>query len=371
MRLCTHIEGIKAEVDKNKLAILSNKPLRVLSSAVLNGGLTKATEIINIHVPEGCDVEIHEDPESFLKKTAKNLGLTPTHAVGIMTAADVRNVEVLVQKHQKMTLVTFTTAGVGYSAMAGEATISKTPTITIEKTGTINIVLIVDGYLTDSCMVDAVKTVTEAKTVALRELDVRSRFSGDPASGTVTDSVVVACTRRGKPIKYAGTATTLGELISKSVRESTKKAITRQTKMTADRPIAERLKERGISPATITDLIFEIAPSNSVNSEKLRKSREELQQILSDSNLTTLIEAALRLDEDIRIGLIPNGRHDKSWVCDILHTAVHDYLCGKNKTQKYPRFEDEISPNSGRLGVFTKSVLMAVINSICSDTYTK
>ena len=56
-------------------------------------------------------------------------------------------------------------------------------------------------------MVEAVKTLTEAKTVALRELDIRSQFSGDIATGTLTDSVVVGCTKKGDPIQYAGTFT--------------------------------------------------------------------------------------------------------------------------------------------------------------------
>ena len=75
-------------------------------------------------------------------------------------------------------------------------------------------------------MVEAHKTITEAKTVALRELDLRSQFSGDLATGTLTDTIAVACTKKGEPISFAGTFTLIGELIGQCVRECVKEAFT-------------------------------------------------------------------------------------------------------------------------------------------------
>jgi len=367
MKLHTSIESVNAEADKNKLVILSKRPLEVLSSAVLNGGLMRANGIISIHMPEDRDEEIHKHAEDFLKKAAVKLGLDPEKVVGIMTAADLRNVEVFDQKRQDTTLSAFVTAGIGFSAAAGEATASKRDSLKIEKAGTINIILIIDGNLTESCMVDAVKTVTEAKTVALRELDVRSRFSGDLASGTVTDTVVVACTKRGKPMKYAGTATALGELIGKSVKESVKKAIQKQEKLIANRPLTERLEERGISFASMTTLFSRTHPRICGSTEKLRRFREELQQVLSDPNVASLVIAALKLDDDARIGLIPVGMCDKSPVYGILRTAVADYLCEKNVTSKYLKLDDTSLTAVDRLGPFARSILVAIMSSVYSN----
>ena len=367
MRLHISIEGVNTEVDKNKLVILSKRPLKVLSSAVLNGGLVKANGIISIHVTEDRDEEIHKNPEEFLKKAAVKSGLDSKKVVGLMTAADLRNVVVFDQKHQDITLSAFVTAGVDVSATAGETTVSKPNSFNVEKLGTINIILLINGSLTDSCMVDVVKTATEAKTIALRELDVRSRFSGDLASGTVTDSVVVACTKRGKPIKYAGTATTLGELIGKSVKKSVKKAIQKQAKMVANRPLTKRLEERGISFTNMIALFSEIHPTIRGNSEKLRKLREELQQALSDPNVASLVIAALRLDDDAKMGLIPVGACDKSLVCEILQTAVIDYLCKKDKTSNYLRLDDKSPAVADRLGPFARSILVAIMHNIYSN----
>ena len=60
--------------------------------------------------------------------------------------------------------------------------------------GTINIIVLIDANPTDSCMVASLITATEAKSAALRDLDVRSLYTGDSATGSITDSVTVAST---------------------------------------------------------------------------------------------------------------------------------------------------------------------------------
>ena len=229
MKLDTNIKSIEAEVQRDRLLILSKIPLRILSSAVLNGGLCEADGILSVHVSEdGCEDGFHRDPNDFLRKKASKLNLHPDRIVGLMTAADLRNVDVGSRRYEDVIVTILVTAGTSFAATAGDEIASKQKAGQFKKLGTINIITLVDGNLTESCMVGAVNTITEAKTVALRELDIRSRFSGELASGTITDSVVVACTKSGNPIKYAGTATMLGELIGKSVKETVKKAISKQ-----------------------------------------------------------------------------------------------------------------------------------------------
>jgi adenosylcobinamide hydrolase len=366
MKLYSSIGSIKAQVDSNKLVILSERPLNVLSSAVLNGGFTKANGIISIHVTEDRDEEIHKNPENLLKRTAVKLRLDPDKVVGMMTAADLRKVEVFDQRNRDTTLSAFVTAGVGRSATAGEATVSKRDS-NIKKVGTINIILLVDGNLTESCMVDAVKTATEAKTVAMRELDVRSYFSGDLASGTVTDTTLVACTKRGKPVKYAGTATALGEMIGKAVKQSVKKAIQKQEKMTVNRSLTQRLEERGISIPNMITIFSEAHSTIRGNSEKLGKFAEELQRILHDPNVASLVIAALRLDDDAKMGLIPVDMCDKSQICGILQTAAIDCLYDENVASKYLKLDDKNLAAVQRLGPFTRSVLAAIMNRVCSN----
>jgi len=377
MRLCTSIESVKAEVDKNKLVIFSKRPLEVLSSAVLNGGFTKANAIISIHVPEDrdenlhrsaedLDKEIHENPEDLLKKAVVNLDLDLEKVVGIMTAADLRNVAVFDQSYKDITLSVFVTAGADVSATAGEATVSKQNFLNGKKAGTINIILLIDGDLTESCMVDAVKTVTEAKTVALKELDVRSNFSGDLASGTVTDSVVVACTKRGKLKEYAGTATVLGEMIGKAVKESVKKALQKQGRIMVNRSIKQRLEERGISLANAITLFTETCPKIP-GPEEMEQFKEEIQQVLSDPNVASFVVAGVRLDDDVKMGLIPVGKFNKSRICGILQTAVMNYLGDKNAASKHIKLDDTSLATLDNLGLFTGSILSAIMSSVYSN----
>jgi hypothetical protein len=222
-------------------------------------------------------------------------------------------------------------------------------------------------------MVGTVNTATEAKTVALRELDIRSHFSGDLASGTITDSVVVACTKRGPSIKYAGTATILGELIGKSIKESVKKAIHKQESVVPNRHLTKRLEERGISVAKMTTLFSQIHPDIRENSEKLRQFKEEIQRVLSDQNVASLVIAALRLDDDAKMGLIPetptNTTKERLMVCEILQTAVTDYLSKKNVTSKSVRTDYQSPTAADQMGLFTKNILFAVLNCVYSGIY--
>ncbi len=76
-------------------------------------------------------------------------------------------------------------------------------------------------------------TATEAKAQALRELDIKDSRTDTIATGTSTDSMLIAATQHGETLPYAGTATELGQLIGKSVFTETKKAIRRYQARTA------------------------------------------------------------------------------------------------------------------------------------------
>ncbi len=205
-------------------------------------------------------------------------------------------------------MTVFVTAGATVAVTAGEPAASKG--VGFKKLGTINIIVLVDGNLTDGCMVEAIKTVTEAKTVALREMDIRSQFSGDLATGTLTDSVAVGCTKKGEAIQYAGTFTMLGELIGKCVRELVKNAIYKQEKLFPNRPLIKRLSERGITSEIIMSLLAE--PKIKRENPKYQQIKKQVGKILSDEKIGSLVLASLRFDDDFRKGLIPQT-HLKVW----------------------------------------------------------
>lgn len=375
MKLETNISSVEAEIQENKLILKSKVPLKILSSAVLNGGPMEANCIMNFQVPEDAgsdlDDEVHKEAGDFLLDETVKLGIPKDKVVAIMTAAKMKNVEGVTQRFQDVTLTTFVTAGAYFAATPGDEIASKQSAFPSKKWGTINTIVLVDGNLTNSCMVNAVVTATEAKAAALRELDVRSRFSGEIATGTVTDSVVIACTKRGRIIKYAGSGTIIGELIGKSIKKALKKAIYKQENMFANRPLTRRLEERGITVENLTTLFSQIRPLLRKNHEKREEFKAEINRALADQNIAMLVIAGLRLDEDAKANLIPENpanEYGKRFVLHkILQKSVTDYMSKEKKPFKYVRPDYLSSTFSDEMGWFTRSVLSAVMYSVYSN----
>lgn len=367
------IEGIKVEVREGLLAVISKLPLKTLSSAVLNGGLREANAIINCQVHKDYD---HANPRGYLEKIARQTGLSPDSVIGLMTAVDVRDLAVITQQHHGLTVSAIVTAGLSNATNAG-----KLFTPLHSKAGTINIIILIDGNLTEACMVDAIKTVTEAKSVALRELDIRSSISSEPASGTTTDAMVVACTERGNPIDYAGTATRLGRTIGVSVTKAVKAAIKKTDGIIPDRPLTQRLRERGITLEDLLNSALELyRPHPGVEtrekaSEMLKKGFENA---LSDINMAALVLSGFRLEEEGRCGLIP-GLSDENYKKDpvffvadeILGIAIANYIAGTRGIFEFVRF-DKLKPGIlKRLGPVLDDIIGGIIAGVSSNIYTE
>ncbi len=320
------IDGVAANANGRALVITSDVRLRILSSALLNGGLVRARSIVNYHVPSNFG---NPSPELFLKRAISRLGL-PTPVVGMMTAVNIKNLSVKTDK-DGVRVCCLATAGLSYPAAAGERIEQAS------RQSTVNIILIVDGDLTESAMVGAVKTATEAKALVLRDLDVRSRFSREGASGTTTDSLCIACTGRGKTQNYSGTATTLGQKIARLVRGSVEEAVQNEDGLVRNRPIMSRLKERGIELDDLVETGMELfTNSRSLSKKKVARAlRRSLGRALSDVNVASLIIAAMRLDEEGKGGRIPSLNKEAflkdpiSLVTDeTIGTAIANYIAG-------------------------------------------
>jgi alpha-ribazole phosphatase CobZ len=229
--------------------------------------------------------------------------------------------------------------------------------------------------------VNAVQTITEAKCMALKDLDIRSHFSKEVASGTTTDAIVLATIDNGKRIDYAGTATKLGELIGKSVREAVKNAIIAQEGLFSNRGLLYRLKERGIELKDLIDTAMKLYLHHpSMGSKRVAKEilRKELEKALSDVNVASLVIAGLRLEDDGKNGLIP-GLNAKAFAKDpifliadeILGMAISNYIAGAKGIFEYARF-DRLKPGLLRkLGPFMDDVIGGVIAGASSNMYSR
>lgn len=198
---------------------------RVLSSAPQGGGLTVASYILNHQVEAnplraGNQSLPFREPGRCLRELAAWMGIrAPT--VGLMTAVPMTQVVMARAASDGLWVECFATVGVTNAVRAGEWPPQGPGGKGLDGSGTINLILITNGSLSQAAMVGAVQVATEAKSGSLRDHDVLSSRSGAAATGTGTDAVVIACSLRGQgPLHvYSGTHTVMGALIGRVVTD--------------------------------------------------------------------------------------------------------------------------------------------------------
>ncbi|WP_342620469.1 adenosylcobinamide amidohydrolase [Rhodoferax sp. GW822-FHT02A01] len=208
------IPGIIVYQRTDVIHVQSQRILTTLSSSFSGGGFNRVRHILNASVGENfCS----ETPQIDLHAIAARCGVT-TPYVGLLTAVPMRKLRMVFTREEALRVGVLVTAGVGNASSAG---ISKP---FLSSPGTINIIVLLDAKLTRAAMVNAIITVTEAKSAVLNELGVRTS-GGDLATGTSTDTVTIAMTGLGTSMQYAGPATTIGWLTAKSVREALRESL--------------------------------------------------------------------------------------------------------------------------------------------------
>lgn len=210
-------------VNDNYISLVSPFPLRSLSSAVLGAGLGDYTTFVNRQVDKNYFIDDHLND---MKRFIQGINYQVTETIGMMTAVLVNDLVYRLYKRDNFSVFVVITAGVGNAVDC-----TKALDYTHEQTiGTINTWIFINGQLGDDTLVQALTTATEAKTRALHDLDIRDPISKTIATGTSTDSILVAATQSGAKLPYAGTATPLGQVLGKAVYQETKRAILRTKK---------------------------------------------------------------------------------------------------------------------------------------------
>ena len=193
-------------------------PLRTMSSGVTGAGTGWHDTFVNRHVNHDYNCEDHlEEMNLFLQER----GFDPAETVGMMTAVDLRYAVYQFYQDRDFSIFIIVTAGVGNAvdaSRASEHTEDSSP-------GTINTWIFINAKLAEEAFIHSIVTATEAKVKALMQLNVMDFITHSSATGTSTDSVLVAATQRGSFLPYGGTATPLGKLIGKGVYECTMKAL--------------------------------------------------------------------------------------------------------------------------------------------------
>lgn len=205
-------------MDQEMIVLESPFSLRSISAGVTGAGTGWYKRFVNREVDKNYNpLDYKQEMEYFLK----GKGFDPNTTVGMMTAVQLKDVVYESFKGHQFSIFIVVTAGTGNAV---DASLGKKH-LDILEPGTINIWIIVNGKLTDAAFVQAIITATEAKTKALREAQVMDAVTGTLATGTSTDSILIAATQAGRELEFAGPISDLGALIGEGVFRCTEKAL--------------------------------------------------------------------------------------------------------------------------------------------------
>lgn len=198
------------------VAYQSQLPLKTVSSAVVNAGSGWFRNFLNRRVDASYNIDnSFEEMVDYIEDS----GLKATDTVAMMTAVRTEHAIVREYAGDFGSIVVAVTAGVGNGVDVSQAVARE------QRVGTINTWIMVNGILSDEAFIQAMITATEAKTKALQHEEVIDPLTGTIATGTSTDSCLVAATQQGEALPYAGPITEVGKLIGTGVFECTVEAI--------------------------------------------------------------------------------------------------------------------------------------------------
>jgi iron complex transport system ATP-binding protein len=205
-------------VSKKFIGLVSPIPLRTMSSGVTGSGTGWHKMFINRHVDQDYDCSDHRrEMRDFLKQN----GFEPVDTVGMMTAVNLEDAVYRLFEGDGFSVFIVVTAGVGNTVDASRSSEHQMATIP----GTINTWIFVNGHMTEEAFIQGIVTATEAKVKVLHDMEIYDSKTGTLATGTSTDSILIAATQQGLLLDFAGSITPLGKLIGKGIYECLTEAI--------------------------------------------------------------------------------------------------------------------------------------------------
>jgi len=172
----------------------------VIASAPTGGGIGPRQWVLSAQVsPDYARTDI----DAHVQSVASELGLRGD-GVGFLTAA---SVEAFTSASEDEVEV-FATVGLQHPTWAARA-----DTVDEARVGTINVVAFLPTRLEDAALVNAVVTITEAKSQALLE-------RGVSGTGTASDAVCVLMPADGQADRFAGPRSEVGSRLARAVHRA-------------------------------------------------------------------------------------------------------------------------------------------------------
>lgn len=189
--------GQDGSVDLAMVVWRLEEPRLAVSSAPFGGGFGLRSWVVNAQVPSDYS---RRDPDRHLEELAAVAGLTSS-GVGMLTAAPVSEL----RRGTDNGVEVYATVGVDHPTWAA----ADDAGIAAGRPGTVNIVAFVPERLSDAALVNAVVTLTEAKTQALID-------AGVAGTGTASDAVCVLCRPGGAAEPFCGPRSLWGARLARA-----------------------------------------------------------------------------------------------------------------------------------------------------------
>jgi adenosylcobinamide amidohydrolase len=327
MVLGTYYKGVEIHREDKIVYARFLVPHRVISTCPAAGGVREDLEYLYNH--QSCESVDHDpaalrliasDPKGYRSTVCRQHRLPEDRCATLGTAANMRYAVTKEASFRDLVVVAVCTGGV--EANGGRA---GDPAAVFERDGkyekvssedpvfhgTINTMLFIGRELTPGAMVNAVMTATEAKTAALQELDINSRYSNGLATGTGTDQIGVAARlETGIPLTSSGKHTVLGELIGKTVCGAVKATLGLQDSLTPEsRRSSVRLLERfGVSRDRLRASV-----AAGLTEEKAKLFSANFTAVDRDPLVVAALAALVHIRDRVAWGILPESCVPELW----------------------------------------------------------
>ncbi len=145
-------------------------------------------------------------------------------------------------------------------------------------------------------------------------------------------------------------------------------------------PLLKYLEDRGITLEDLIETALEFyVPHPGVETKAKAEAllKAELYDALEDVNVSTLVVAAFRLQEDAEAGRIPGlsverFRGRPGLVADeVLGLAIADYIAGTRGVFEFTRFDQAKPGILKKLGAITNDAVGGIVAGASSNMYTR
>jgi len=193
-------------------------------------GFKKVKVVANNYNPPPLWEFVHQNYDAYMNKILSDLNLSSAKTAMLLTGADMDNFALKKEEYLEFKVFALVTAGTKSNAQ--RIGIDRAGSLErdgrFETLGTINVIILTNASLSEGAMARGMITLTEAKVIALEDLDIRSSYNPQiRATGTGTDNALIV-SGEGPRIDYLGGHAKMGELMARAVTSAVKEAIFKQ-----------------------------------------------------------------------------------------------------------------------------------------------